>query len=349
MVQLKSRHPFLLQLLLLAGFLFYVPMASQAAFDDMVWGARPAGLGGAYTALSDDADGPASNPAGAARSTRQALSLSYASLFSGLKLYAGQDTSSLNLGGISFVDQRRSWGTLGAYWNAFQAQGVYREDTAGLSWGSSYDFWGEIVCVGGAIKALRHSFAVDALAAQDPVFHSGSAKSAVGVDLGLQWEPAPNMYPGVRLAVEGRNLNSPDVGLSQSDRVPAEGRLGLVFEKSPLLAFTPVLEFIRRNGKNEVAGGLEKWFLKDTLAARFGGNSEEAAGGFSYLFRTTGGISYRMDYSFSWPLYVDRTAGTHRLSLAVLFGGGAEPKKNSRFSQIQTRKSDVLDFLNARR
>jgi hypothetical protein len=202
--------------------------------------------------------------------------------------------------------------------------------------------------VGGGLKMLRHAYVLDALSAQDPVFHSGSAKSAVGVDLGLQWEPAPNYFPGFRLAAEGRNVNSPDVGLSQSDRVPAEGRFGVVFEKSQLLAFTPVFEYIRRDGKNEVAGGLEKWFLKDTLAVRIGGNPNEADGGFSYVFNAAGGFSYRMDYSFAWPLYVDRTAGTHRLSLSVLFGG-AEPKKNNRFSQIQTRKSDVLGFLNARR
>jgi len=86
MVQLKSRHPFLLQLLLLAVSSSMFPWR-PGRFRRHGLGRRPAGLGGAYTALSDDADGPPPTPpAPLAPLDRRCLFLR--SLFSGLKLYA---------------------------------------------------------------------------------------------------------------------------------------------------------------------------------------------------------------------------------------------------------------------
>lgn len=336
------RSSFLLVSLLLVSVLG----SAQAAFRDMIWGARPAGLGGAYAALSDDASGPLYNPAGTARSTRPQASLSYASLFAGLKLYAGQETTSVDLGSLSFVDQRRRWGTIGAFWNAYQAKGVYREDTMGLSWGGSFERWGDGFSVGGAVKMLRHAYDVDPLTAQDPVFQAGRAKSAVGVDLGLQWEPFVERYPGLRLGLVGRNLNAPDVGLSEKDRVPTDVRLGVALEKTHLLIFSPVLELSFRAGRTELSGGLEKWFMRDALAFRLGGGAREVTGGFSYRFGFAGAEdrSLQVDYALSWPLYMDDTTGTHRLSLAVRFGGEPAPKSPQRFSQI--RKSYVLGFPN---
>jgi hypothetical protein len=323
---------FALRACLPAAFLLLaVPL--RAAFRDMVWGARPAGLGGAYAALSDDAHGPLANPAGTARVTRPQVLLSYASLFSGLKLYAGQETSAVDLGSLAFVDRRREWGSLGFYWNAFQAKGVYREDTAGLSWGNSLGGVVKGLSVGAGLKMLRHAYEVDGAAALDPVFRGGRSKSAVGLDLGLQWEPLPDTYPGLRVAFAGRNLNSPDVGLSQRDRVPAEARLGVALERTHLLVFSPVLELSFRDGRTEVSGGLEKWFMSDTLALRAGGSSQDVAAGFSYRFGLGTGEDrpLQVDYAMSWPLYVDDTAGTHRLSLAFRFG--AQPPAPARFAR----------------
>jgi hypothetical protein len=231
---------------------------------------------------------------------------------------------------VSVIDRRRSWGTLGSYWNVFQAKGVYREDTAALAYGTSVNIFSQTFDVGMSLKMLRHAYVTDSYTSDDPVFRGGNSKSAVGVDLGLQWEPLPSHYPGLRLSVVGKNLNAPDVGLSQKDQVPAEGRLGLALEDTPLLAFTPVFEVSRRRGETEVAGGMEKWFLNRTLALRAGGNAREGASGFSYVFRTAG-ADVRVDYAFSWPLYVSDTAGTHRLSVAVGFGAsktGVEHKRN---------------------
>jgi len=66
------RHP-----ILLFFFIVLVPLSSQAAFEFIEVGARPAALGGAYCALSDDAHGPLHNPAGAGWVDGRAIALSF--------------------------------------------------------------------------------------------------------------------------------------------------------------------------------------------------------------------------------------------------------------------------------
>jgi hypothetical protein len=53
-----------------------LPLSGRAAFEHVEVGARPAALGGAYCALSDDAHGPLHNPAGAGWSDRRTIALS---------------------------------------------------------------------------------------------------------------------------------------------------------------------------------------------------------------------------------------------------------------------------------
>ena len=56
----------------------------NAAFKDSGWGARPVGMGGAFTAVSDDANGVLYNPAGIYRAKYRELNLMHARLYTGL-------------------------------------------------------------------------------------------------------------------------------------------------------------------------------------------------------------------------------------------------------------------------
>src|SRR5437868_6144296 len=76
---------------------------SHAAFQESLWGARPAALAGAYTALADDADSPAYNPAGITWTTQNDMTFMYARLFTGVNLNAGDQNSNLGLGYFSYV------------------------------------------------------------------------------------------------------------------------------------------------------------------------------------------------------------------------------------------------------
>src|SRR5476649_696365 len=67
---------------------FILPVA-QAAFQDTGWGARPVGMGGAFTAIADDSNAPLYNPAGLVQVQWNEVSAMYSRLFSGLTLYSG--------------------------------------------------------------------------------------------------------------------------------------------------------------------------------------------------------------------------------------------------------------------
>src|SRR5437870_1319091 len=69
---------------------------AQAAFLEPYWSARVAALGGAYTAVSDDATGVFYNPAAGVGIHRQAD-------FSYSKLLTGLDSVNLSLSQFSFV------------------------------------------------------------------------------------------------------------------------------------------------------------------------------------------------------------------------------------------------------
>src|SRR3989344_319423 len=70
---------------------------AQGAFVDPTWSARVAGLGGAYTALSDDAAGIFYNPAGGVGMMRKEILLSYSKLLTGL------ETVNISLGQVAYA------------------------------------------------------------------------------------------------------------------------------------------------------------------------------------------------------------------------------------------------------
>src|SRR4051812_4313642 len=93
------------------------PLA-QAAFLDDGWGARPIGMGGAFTAIADDSNAPLYNPAGIVQVQWNEVSAMYAQLFSGLTLYSGNsttggDTSHLDQSYLSYVSKPSRYGSFG--------------------------------------------------------------------------------------------------------------------------------------------------------------------------------------------------------------------------------------------
>src|SRR5437773_12167185 len=83
---------------------FICSASVEAAFQESLWGARPSGMAGAFTALADDANAPAYNPAGISFLAHNEFTIMYAQLYTGLNLNAGQsDTSKLGLGYFGFA------------------------------------------------------------------------------------------------------------------------------------------------------------------------------------------------------------------------------------------------------
>jgi hypothetical protein len=297
---------------------------AQAAFQESLWGARPASMAGVFTALADDANAPSYNPAGIALLQRTEVTLMYAQLFSGLELHAGEDTSKLGLGYLSYVPQIREqrYGSYAFSWTNFVASNLYREDSFSLTVADSYVFdrptSHPVVAYGASLKLLRRAFSRDSRTDADPVFKSGGASDALTGDVGLIVRPDFAILPGLKMGLAVQNVTNPDLGLAKEDRVPSRTTFGLAYQDLNYKWFNPAIDISHRNGKTIVGAGWEGWFAKNTLAFRAGGDETQLAGGIGYQFMLKA-TAFRLDYAILWPLQVDGTNGSHRVSLTTSF------------------------------
>ena len=120
----------------------------------------------------------------------------------------------------------------------------------------------------------------------------------------------------VKMGLVVKNINTPDVGLENKDIVPMEARLGIAFGFAKI---TPALDIGYRDNDVNVYVGAESALVGDTLVARLGGNKNEIDAGMGYKFniRTVG---LGVDYAFRWPLQLEGSSGSHRISLSMVFG-----------------------------
>jgi len=277
-----------------------------SAFKDPEFLARPAGMGGAFVAVSDDINAVWFNPAGISDVARQSLLFTYS------KPYLNLDGVNAGMSYASYLHPFGSNGTAAVSWANFNTADLYQENTVLLSYGYDLNF----MQAGVNLTYLGRSVTTDARTADDPVFVNGTTKSAYSVDAGV----LKRFDGGFSLGASAKNLTQPDVGYAANDAVPAEYRLGAaqVFstETCDIIA---ALDAGYRNKEYNVYAGGEAWFLRHTLAGRLGGNRNEASIGASYLFRISDTNTLVTHYSFSWPFSIEGSSGSHRLSLGIEF------------------------------
>jgi hypothetical protein len=301
----------------------------QAAFLDDGWGARPIGMGGAFTAIADDANAPLYNPAGLVQVQSNELTAMYSVLYSGLTLYSGNDTTggdTVHLGQnyLAYVSKPIDHiGSFGVTWANFNVSHLYREDTVALSYARTL---GDLIpalennlSLGLNLKYLRHSYTLDSLTNTDSVFAGGSSASAMTLDAGALYKFDQGFLDGLRLGVAGKNLTNPNVGLQQNDLVPIEWRFGTAYQNRQMPWLVPALDVSLRNGIFNTMGGIESWLFGETLGLRAGGNNDEAAAGLSYYQPLGKKFGFRLDYGFTVPFYVQDTNGSHRFQITVYF------------------------------
>jgi hypothetical protein len=295
----------------------------RAAFQESLWGARPASMAGVFTALADDANAPSYNPAGIALVQRTEISLMYAQLFTGVDLRAGTDESKLGLGYFSFVPQiqNKRFGSFGFSWTNFVASNLYREDTFMLTAADARSFDRReremVLAYGANVKMLRRSVTASPTN-PDPVFASGGQSDAITADIGVIARPNFEILPGLKFGLSGQNITSPNIGLHDTDRVPARYALGIAYQDLKYQWFNPAVDISRRNGETLIGAAWEGWFAKNALALRAGGDRTQLSGGMGYQFLIRS-VVVRFDYAILWPLQVEGTSGSHRLSLTTSF------------------------------
>jgi hypothetical protein len=291
---------------------------TEAAFKDTGWGVRPLGMGGAFTAIANDSNAPLFNPAGIAQVTQSEVSFMSAKLFTGLE---GVDIG-LNYFGYIHPMRART-GNFGLSWAALSSAGLYREDTACISYGRFLDDVVKIpktcLAVGANVKFLRNEYDLDVRSQNDPVFANGSLVNAYTGDVGV-WAGWQKI--GLSAGIMSKNVTSPDIGLKTAEYVPNENVLGLAYYQERLRYIglpycTIALDLVNRKNDLSVRGGVESWFFDGKFAIRLGGRAQEATFGLGYEIELGRDTKLVVDYALAWPLEIEETNGSHRLGLTL--------------------------------
>ncbi|MFH1368686.1 MAG: hypothetical protein ABII64_06145 [Elusimicrobiota bacterium] len=321
---------------LLPSSIFLLPSTVCAAFKDGGWGTRPLGMGGAFTALADDANSQLYNPAGIWQVE------DFEATFMNAKLFTGLDRVDLGMNYFSAVMPVDDKVSVGILWANLYSQDQYREDTFALSGAFSVT---NKLNVGVNLKNLSHAYTLDIRTVNDAVFASGNSKSAFALDGGAQYTVLETEKRRTILGLAVKNMNQPDVGLKTKDTVPAEIRAGLAAVFQGKVIVSPALEVSYRNqewgsdsDKINVHAGCETEFFNKLFAARAGANMNEITIGLGYAPRI-GGAETRIDYAFIIPLAIKETSGSHRVSLTLRFLPPAS--KFDPFEQSDNQSDDM--------
>jgi len=307
-------------LVLLFTSYFLLPTSClYGAFDELNIGARPQGLGGAFTAISDDANALFYNPAGISFLKKAEFTSNYGRLFMGL-----DDNSSIGSSFIGYAQPTEKYGTPGISWYNLSLGGLYDETAIALSY--AYPF-SKYVSAGVSVKNLSRKFGSDNYTKTainttgdeirtegDPVFDNGKKSSAMTGDIGLFYSYSKN----ISLGISAKNITKPDIGLLNTDKLSAVYRGGFAYKGDDYL-FS--FETVSKDSDMNILTGAEKWFSQKNIAVR---------GGLSLGSRRWRTISigsslrfdnFSFDYAFLWPLSgIKDTLGTHKIALNIKFG-----------------------------
>jgi len=330
MVKMLKKKLFLLLVLVFVAVnvVHYTSDEVYAAFKDSGWGARSAGMGGAFCAIADDTSAPLWNPAGITQVRRPEANFMYA------KLFAGLETVSLGLDYFSFVFPRNRYtGAWGISWANFSCTDLYREDTISITYAERLnDFFPRLipeVSLGLSVKYLNHGYTLDEYAKLDTdVFGEGTSKYAFTGDAGLLVKSNPGREPWISIGASVKNIIEPDVGLRTKDIVPMETKFGVAYRMGDFKLFnalvmedvTGAFDVTLRDKDWNYHLGWESWFKRRTFGLRAGGNNREITIGLSYDNEILKSLGIQFDYAFILPLQIEETWGSHRISLTVRFG-----------------------------
>ena len=244
-----------------------------AAFDDIGIGARPLGMGGAFVAVSDDANAARYNPAGLGYIEAVAAGFTHMRMFSGAVNY--------NYAGI--VVPLGDAGCFGVNWGRIDEEAnVYSENTVAFSYSKAVI---EAVSLGVNLKMLNTSFNADNPWVSENPYFAETSVSKFTLDLGALLKPVS----GLSIGMSGENLIPIDISISESEeeKAPMNLRLGLAYRLSAVAANAqqPALKealnttiisveggMRKESGVNamKVRVGAEAWFANGTVGLRAG-------------------------------------------------------------------------------
>lgn len=282
-----------------------------ALFDTTYWGVRALGMGGAFTAVSNDSNAPVYNIAGTADMEKAEVT------FMSAKLLVGEDGYDLGTDYFAFIfPVSKKIGSFSIGWAYFGDAGLRREDTVNFGYARGLN---DILQLPESIIDLKAGFNIKYLRQEARYRGSDVSQDAIGVDIGL----LARLPYGISLGYSGKYFNSPDIGVFMEDKIKQINTFGvsyfteeLPFLKIPLL--TVAMDYEMRSGDNTLMFGAESRIIDGDLALRAGGWKEQLNFGIGYTL-DIGKSKLMLDYAFGLPLEVQDTSGSHFLSLTFQF------------------------------
>ncbi|MBR3654975.1 MAG: hypothetical protein IKN62_06060 [Elusimicrobia bacterium] len=295
-----------------------VAMSQQvyAAFEDTYWGVRALGMGGAFTAVANDANAPLYNIAGIANCGQKEITLMGSRLFAGLD---GVEIAANYLGAVYPVTEE--WGSVSFAWSSLGTPALARYDTFNLGYARKVNDLLEVdeefvmLSAGLNLKYLRQEINFD-----EEDKDLSDSKGAVTCDIGL----LATFENGLRLGFSSKYLTSPDMGYEEKDSVKNMTVFGIGYfsELLPYVnipTFTADLDLILIDGETKFRLGLESYVLDDKLGIRLGGREEAVNIGFGYEFVFANEATLIVDYAFELPFEIEESYGSHFIALSFRF------------------------------
>jgi polysaccharide biosynthesis/export protein len=285
---------------------------AHAQPGEEAWGVRPLGLGKAYIGVADDDYAPFWNPAGMTRIQSPRSSFSFARA-------ENRDGPAAHLASLSLVNTNSTLpGAAGFWWTRFDQGDVRRENVFALSY--ARDFYalpnGTRFAAGGSAKYMNQSWAGN----------KGADKSVIGLDAGLIYVPVNRLSFGLSV----RNLNEPKAGPALGKRTPAEVGLGGSYWLSQNTMLALDAADIKKNGRLNLRGGMERWFSRGRWALRGGANESHLSGGLSLRALRMSAVNLNLDYAYNHPYDFSDHSRLHLVSLRVEMGGTYQEERFAR-------------------
>ena len=288
----------------------------QAAFDDTYWGVRALGMGGAFTAVANDANAPLYNIAGTAFTAQNEVTLMGSRLFAGLE---GVEIGANYAGFVHPIDAK--YGTISFAWASISTPGLRREDTFNIGYARVLN---DILRLDSEIVEFSAGLNIKYLM-QEVKFGENEKdletyKGAMTGDIGL----LAMFSNGIGIGYTSKYIVPADIGFMEKDEVKNINVVGLSYynDELPYIKipyFTIALDVIFRNNENFIRAGVESYVLDKKLAIRLGGREEAFNIGFGYEFAFANETKLVIDYALELPMQVEESYGSHFFALSFKF------------------------------
>jgi hypothetical protein len=289
----------------------------DASFENTYWGARPLAMGGAFTAVANDASAPLYNIAGIANIVQREFTFMSSRLFTGVE---GVDIGANYLGFVYPVFSQK-YGAISLAWSSLSVTSVGREDIFNLGYGRQLnDVFNLDTNIINLTAGLNLKYLMQEANFDEEDRYLPSSKGAPTCDVGV----LAQFTNGISLGLSSKYITTPDVGYVSEYRICNTNVVGLAYfsEEIPFVKipfFTVAMDVLVRNNETTVKFGLESYIIEGKFALRAGGREEAFSFGFGYEHEFQDGTKLIFDYALEIPTQVQETLGSHFVGLSFRF------------------------------